>query len=94
MTIVCVIMFWRCEEIPSVDRMICQYSAFVSFLMYLGFTSHWSEWHFVVIKGSVEMCIGIKIGGGIRLPNQIDHDLGLWEQPIPKVWWKVVGYTG
>jgi hypothetical protein len=18
----------------------------------------------------------------------------LWEQPIPKVWWKVVGYTG
>jgi hypothetical protein len=40
------------------------------------------------------MCICQNIGGGIRLPNQIGYDLDLWEQPIPKVWWKVVSYTG
>ncbi len=22
------------------------------------------------------------------------QDLGLWKQSIPKVWWKVAGYTG
>ncbi len=65
-----------------------------SFLMHLGFTSHWSEWHFVVIKGSAEMRICQNVQVGIRLPNWIDHDLGMWEQPIPKVWWKDIGYTG
>jgi hypothetical protein len=34
------------------------------------------------------------VGGSIRLSSQIDYDLGLWEQPIPKVWWKVISYTG
>jgi hypothetical protein len=93
MTIVCAIMFWQCEEIPSLDQMICPCSAFVSFLMHLGFTSHWSKWHFVLIKGFAEMCVCQNIGGGIRLSNQIDPDFGLLEQLIPKVWWKVVGYT-
>jgi hypothetical protein len=94
MTIVCAIMFWQCEEIPFVDQMICPCSAFVSFIMHLGFTSHIREWHFVVVEGSAEMCECQNIGGGIRLPNPIHRDIGLWEQPIPKVWWKVVGYTG
>ncbi len=69
MTIVYAILFWQCEEIPSVDQMICPCAAFVSFVMHLGFTSHWSDWHFVVIEGSAEMCICQNIGGGIRLPN-------------------------
>jgi hypothetical protein len=94
MTIVCAIMFRRCEEIPSVDQMICPCAAFVSFLIHLGITSHTSNWHFVVIKGSTEMCVCRNIEGVIRFRNQIDHDLGLWEQQISKVWWKVVGYTG
>jgi hypothetical protein len=67
---------------------------FVSLLMHLGFTSHWSEWHFVVIERFAEMRVCQNIGGGIELPNKIDCHLGLWEQPIPKAWWKVFGYTG
>jgi hypothetical protein len=39
------------------------------------------------------MCVCQNIGGGIRFLNQIDCDLGLWAQPIPQVWWEVVGYT-
>ncbi len=74
--------------------MICPCSTFVSFLIHMGFTSHRSEWYFVAIKGSVEMCICQNVASGIRLLNQIDHDLGLREQSIPKVRWKVVGYTG
>jgi hypothetical protein len=74
--------------------MIYQYSAFVGFLMQLGFTSHRSEWYFVVIKRSAKMCVCQNIEGGVRLPNEVDCDLGLWEQLIPKVWWKVVGCTG
>ncbi len=93
-TIVGEIMFWQCEELPAVNQMICQCTAFVGFLVHLGLTSHWSNWHFVVVKGSAEMCICQNVGGGIRLSNQIDYDLSLWEQPaIPEVWRKVVGYT-
>jgi hypothetical protein len=55
--------------------MICQCTAFVGFLMYLGLTSHWSQWHFIVVKGSAEICICQNIGGGIRLLKQIDHDM-------------------
>ncbi len=73
--------------------MICPCATLVGFLMYLGLTSHWSEWHFIVVKGSTEMCICLNAGGGIRLSNEIDPNLGLWEQPIPKIWWKVVSYT-
>ncbi len=40
------------------------------------------------------MCICQYVVVGIRSPIQIDCDLGLWEQSIPKVWWKVGGYTG
>ncbi len=57
--------------------MICPCSVFVSFLMYMGLTSHWSEWHFIVVKDSAKMCICQNVGGGIRLSNQIDYDLGL-----------------
>ncbi len=71
--------------------MTCPCTTFVGFLMHLGFTSHWSKWHFVVVKVSAEMCICQNVGGGIRLSNHIDCDLILWEQPIPEVWWKVVG---
>jgi hypothetical protein len=67
---------------------------FVGFLMHLCLTSHWSERHFIAVEGSTEMCICQNIGGGIRLLNQIDLDLPLWEQPIPEAWWKVVGHTG
>jgi hypothetical protein len=74
--------------------MICPCTAFVGFLMYLGLTSHWSKWHFIVVEGFAEVRICQNIGGGIRLSNQIDRDLGLWEQPIPKVWWKVISYNG
>jgi hypothetical protein len=69
MTIECAVMFWQCEEIPSINQMICPCSLFVGFLMHLGFTSHRSEWHFVVIKGSAEMCICQKLG--VRLDCQI-----------------------
>jgi hypothetical protein len=72
MTIVCAIMFWQCEKIPSVDQMICPCTTFVGFLIHLGFTYNWSKWHFVVVEGSAEMCIWQNIGGGIRLSNQID----------------------
>jgi hypothetical protein len=78
-TIVCAIMFWQCEEIPAVNQMICPCTKFVDFLVHLSLTSHWSEWHFVVVEGSTEMCICQNVGGGIRLLNQIDFDLGLWE---------------
>jgi hypothetical protein len=61
--------------------------------MYLGLTSHWSKWRFIVVKGSAEVRIRQNVGGSIRLSSQIDCDLGLWEQPILKVWGKVVGYT-
>ncbi len=54
----------------------------------------WSKWHFVVVEGSAEMCICQNVEGGIRLSDQINCDLTLWEQPIPKSWWEVVGYTG
>jgi hypothetical protein len=74
--------------------MICPCAALLGFLVHLGFTSHWSKWHFIVVEGSTEMCICQNFGGGVRFSNQIDPDLGLWEQLITKVWWKVVGYTG
>jgi hypothetical protein len=87
-------VFWQCEVIPYIYPMICPCAAFVSLLVHLDFQSYQSKWHFVVIKRSAEMCKCQNIGGGIRLPHEIDCDLGLWEQLIPKVWWKVVGYTG
>ncbi len=68
-TIMCLMMIWQCEEIPSIDRMICPCTAFVSLLVHLGFTSHQSKWHFVVIKGSADMHACQNIGGGIRLTN-------------------------
>ncbi len=74
--------------------MICPCTPFVGFLMYLGLTSHWSKWHVIVVEGSAEMCIFQNARGGIRLSNQIDCDLGLRDQPIPAIWWKIVGYTG
>ncbi len=55
--IVCAIVFWWYEKMPFIDQMICPCAAFVGFLMHLGLTSHWSEWHFIVVKGSPEMCI-------------------------------------
>ncbi len=36
------------------------------------------------------MCMCQNVGGGIRLSNQIDLDVGLWEQPIPEVWGKLL----
>ncbi len=78
-TIVCAIMFWQCGEIPAVNQMMCPCTAFVSFLVHLGLTSHFSKWHFVVVEGSAEMCICQNVGEGIKLSNQIDCDLGLWE---------------
>jgi hypothetical protein len=69
MTIMCVIMFWLCEEIPYVDQMICPCAVFVSFLVHLRFTSHWSKWHFVVIEKSAEMHVCQNVGGGIRLSS-------------------------
>jgi hypothetical protein len=78
-TIVCAIMFWQYEEIPAANRMICPCTTFVGFLVHLGLTSNWSEWHFIVVEGSAEMHICQNIGGDSRLLNQIDCDLGLWE---------------
>jgi hypothetical protein len=36
--------------------------ALVGFLMYLGLTSYWSEWHFVVVEGSAEMRVSKTLG--------------------------------
>ncbi len=65
-TIVCGIMFWQCEEIPIFDQMTCPCTVFVGFLVHLGLTSNCSEWHFVVVEGSAEMCICQNVGGGIN----------------------------
>ncbi len=57
MAIVCSIMFWQCEEVPSVYQMKCPCATFVGFLMDLSLASHRCERLFVVVKGATEMRI-------------------------------------
>ena len=85
MAIVRAVMVFGCEKVPSFDRMIMPGSALVVLLMYLRRTPHRSKRHFIVVKRAAEMCICRDCGGSVRLLQEIERDLCLWEQIFPQI---------
>ena len=47
--------------------------------MHLNFAPHRSKWHFVVVKGSIQVGVGGDRGCGVGLSEQVDGDLSLWK---------------
>ena len=58
MTFVCAIVFWRCADIPTVHGMKRPCATGVGFFMNLYIAPHGCQWHFVIVKRSIHVCIG------------------------------------
>ena len=82
MEIVCAIVVLGCKEVPAVDVMIMPRASLVGLLVYLYRASHWCEWHLVVIERSAKMRVCRNGGRCIRLSEQIECGLGLWEEVV------------
>ena len=54
----CAVVLWRCGQLPSIDRGVCPRAALVCLLMHFEITSHWCQWHIVIIEWSAEMVVG------------------------------------
>jgi hypothetical protein len=61
--------------------------------MDLDFAAHGSQWHFDVIKRTIQVGIGRHSRGGIGLVEQVDGDLSLRKVFVPEVYKEVINHT-
>jgi hypothetical protein len=65
--VVYVVVFWRCEQAPSLHTVVCLGAMLVVFFVDLYLTAHGGQGHFVVIERSAEVDIRRDGGCGIGL---------------------------
>ena len=65
---VCAVVLRGSGEVPIIDRVECPCAAFVRLFVDLYVAAHWGQWHFVVVKRSIHMCVCRHFCCGIGLP--------------------------
>ena len=96
MEIMHAVIFLRCKEVPAIDQMIVPGATFFVFFCVPVSAPHnpSEEFHFVVFKRAAEMSMHRNSWGRVRLSQEIERDLCLWEQMVPQIRGEIFGHAG